>query len=76
MGVNVYTFKDIDIREVSAFIMEVKKASGQWRGETTLDNVENSMNRDFADTNDRLMLSRDVVSANLPIRSSPRWTPS
>ena len=76
MGVNVYTFKDIDIREVSAFIMEVKKASGQWREETTLDNVENSMIRDFADTNDLLILSRDVVSENLLIQSSPRWIPS
>jgi hypothetical protein len=71
-GVNVYTFKDIDIREVSAFIMEVKKTSGQWREETTLDNVENSMNRGFADTNDLLILSRDVASENLLIRPGPR----
>jgi hypothetical protein len=71
-GVNVYTFKDIDIREVSAFIMEVKKTSGQWREETTLDNVENSTNRGFADTNDLLILSRDVASENLLIRPGPR----
>lgn len=57
--VNVYKIKDIDIGEVSAFIMEVKKASGQWREETTLDNVEDSMNRNFADTDDIALIAEE-----------------
>ncbi len=57
--VNLYNIKDIDIREVSALIMDVKKASGQWREETTLDNVEGSMNRNFGDTDDIVLIAEE-----------------
>ena len=58
IAVNVYKMKDIDLRSVSAF-MHVKKASGEWREETAIDNVENSMNRSFGETDDIIILAED-----------------
>ncbi|MFX1482541.1 MAG: GNAT family N-acetyltransferase [Promethearchaeota archaeon] len=59
MEVKDYRIKDLDIQELSAFIMEVKKASGQWQEETTLDNVENSMNLSFANTDDIVVIAEE-----------------
>ena len=39
--------------------MNLKKESGQWREETTLDNVENSMNRSFGETEDIVLLAEE-----------------
>lgn len=56
---NVYRINDINMRAMSNFIMNVKKDSGQWREETHLDNVEMSMNRNFADTEDIVLIAQE-----------------
>lgn len=59
MEVNVFRIKDTDLRVLSSFVLDVKQISGQWRTETTLDYVEDSMMRNFADTNDIVTIAEE-----------------
>jgi ribosomal protein S18 acetylase RimI-like enzyme len=59
MEVNIYSIDDIDLRRVSSYVLAAKQAAGTWRDETTLDHVENTMSRTFANSNDIVLLAED-----------------